>query len=226
MNREIKYIVVHSTKTNEGTTVNDLHNEWKAKNKTPRFHCIVDKMGHAHRMLGANFITSQFLIRESENSSCYHLAYLGGLSNCPTVKNLTPGVPEDTRTPLQTHVLFEKIEEIRKLYPNAKVVAADELIRASTGRSIGSPCFNVAKWFDYHNNHRDQWVEEDFRHADELARLERHGKKDMWDTITAEEREIFPCDDAALLRRGVDPLKQYDEFFRDATGLEWNASED
>lgn len=227
MNREIKYIVVHSTRTFKGTTVADLRNEWKSKNKSPRFHCIVDEMGHAHRLLGANFNTSQFLIRETENSACYHLAYLGGFADHGGI-GFTPlhGVPEDTRTPLQTHVMFEKIEELRKLYPNAKIIAADELICASIGKSIGSPCFDVAKWFDYHSDHRDEWVLQDFNHADELARLERQGKKDTWDKITADEREIFPCDDAALLHRGVDPLKQYDEFFRDATGLEWNASED
>lgn len=179
MNREIKYIVIHSTRTHKEVAVQDLRHEWNTQNKKPRFHCVIDTNGHAHRFMGANHCTAPFLIKNNEE--CYHIAYLGGLHNVPEVYRAA-GVPndgfepEDTRTPLQMHILFEKIEELRRIYPDAKVVGADELIHESTGRTIGSPAFNVSQWLKFHAAHREDWIEKDIELLDEQQREE----KELW----------------------------------------------
>jgi hypothetical protein len=137
MNRDIKIIVIHSTQTHSSLSVETIRNNWKINNQRSKFHCVIDRYGHAARILGMNLIADQNI---PQNESCFHIAYIGGL------------IPADTRTPLQTHILFEKIEEMKKLFPNAVVIGAGEF----TGEQ--NPGFDVESWLNYYRSHREDWI--------------------------------------------------------------------
>jgi|GEM_PF-2807252 len=144
MNRIVKYIVVHSTKTLPGEGLGEVRSNMRAQGNVRQFHCLVDCYGHAARVLGAN-LTAQN--GAPENESCYHLAYIGGLTD-----HRTSG---DTRTPVQTHVLYEKILELQQLCPGAQVIGADVL----TGDPSQCPGFDVSEWMNYYKDHREDWID-------------------------------------------------------------------
>lgn len=75
-----------------------------------------------------------------QNESCFHIAYIGGL------------VPNDTRTPLQSHILFEKIEELQKIFPNTVVIGAGEFTNEE------NPGFDVTSWMSFYSTHREDWI--------------------------------------------------------------------
>lgn len=137
MNRKIKYIVIHSTQTHSELSVEAIRNNWKANNQPIKFHCVIDRNGHAARILGMNYIADQSF---PQNENCFHIAYVGGL------------IPADTRTPLQSHILFEKIEEMKKLFPAAEVIGAGEF----TGEE--NPGFDVEGWMHFYSSHREDWI--------------------------------------------------------------------
>lgn len=146
MNREIKYIVIHSTQTQSGVSVESIRNSWKKNNQPAKFHCVIDRHGHAARILGMNLTAAQQL---PQNENCYHIAYIGGFLHA------------DTRTPLQTHILYEKIEEMKKLYPSAVVIGAGEF----TGEE--NPGFDVESWMNYYATHREDWIAMEVPEEDE-----------------------------------------------------------
>jgi hypothetical protein len=137
MNREIKYIVIHSTQTRKEVSIESIRNSWKTNNQPAKFHCIIDSNGHAARILGMNFTAAQNV---PQNENCFHIAVIGGYAGT------------DTRTPLQTHILFEKIEEVKKLFPTAMVIGAGEY----TGET--NPFFDVESWMNFYSTHREDWI--------------------------------------------------------------------
>ena len=137
MNREIKYIVIHSTQTPRTVSVESIRKSWRTNNEIAKFHCIIDSNGHAARILGMNLTAAQNV---PQNENCFHIAYIGG-------KN---GI--DTRNPLQSHILFEKIEEVKKLFPCAMVIGAGEF----TGEQ--NPFFDVESWMNFYSTHREDWI--------------------------------------------------------------------
>ncbi len=137
MNREIKFIVIHSTKTHSSLSVEKIRSNWKFNNQQPQYHCVIDRNGHAGRILGMNLIAEQSF---PQNESCFHIAYIGGL------------VPNDTRTPLQSHILFEKIEELQKIFPNTVVIGAGEFTNEE------NPGFDVTSWMSFYSTHREDWI--------------------------------------------------------------------
>lgn len=150
MNREIKYIVLHSTQTHSHIGVESLKRYWKRNSQRPKFHCVIDCNGHAARLLGINHVAEQDF---PQNENCFHVAYIGGLT------------APDTRTPLQTHILFEKIEEMKKMFPNAEVIGVGEF----TGEK--NPGFDVEGWMNFYASHREDWISIDLPEDEEAEEI-------------------------------------------------------
>lgn len=97
MKYNLKYIVVHSTRTMPG----EPHTEGS-------FHYIVDRSGKA--------IKEKKL---SEKDACLQVAYVGGLNK--------EGMLADTRSTAQTDKLFNQLVSLTEKYPQAKIIGAGEL---------------------------------------------------------------------------------------------------
>lgn len=97
MKHNVKYIVVHSTRTMPG----ESHTE-------NAFHYVIDKNGKA--------IKEKKL---SEKDACLQIAYTGGLNS--------EGKLADTRNDKQTETLFNQLISLSEKYPEAKIIGAGEL---------------------------------------------------------------------------------------------------
>lgn len=97
MKHNLKYIVVHSTRTMPG----EPHTEGA-------FHYIIDRSGKT--------LKEKKLL---EKDACLQVAYVGGLNN--------EGKLADTRNPVQTDKLFNQLVSLSEKYPQAKIIGAGEL---------------------------------------------------------------------------------------------------
>ena len=97
MKHNLKYIVVHSTRTMPG----EPHTEGA-------FHYIIDRSGKA--------IKEKKLL---EKDACLQVAYVGGLN---AEEKLT-----DTRNAVQTERLFNQLVSLSEKHPQAKIIGAGEL---------------------------------------------------------------------------------------------------
>lgn len=143
MLRCVKYIVVHCTGTPP-----EIEAEFIRKNKPgrPRYHGLIDRFGYFMRLMGCNCIADNPC---ADNEVCYHLAYVGGIDR--------NGRAADTRNPLQWHRLYEKIEELKNLFPDAVVVGINFVNpQVEQGEN---PCFNVPRWLDIYRHQRDKWID-------------------------------------------------------------------
>lgn len=112
---DVKHIVVHSTCTPQEMTMDELE-------QLP-YHFLVLKNG---KIIGlSNF---------DGRSPSIEIAYLGGLNH--------NGKYCDNRTREQKEAMFLLLVELVEIYPNAKVVAADEIYVYSHA----NPGFDIKNW--------------------------------------------------------------------------------
>jgi hypothetical protein len=98
MKQNVKYIVVHSTRTMPGE-----------KHTAGLFHYVIDKTGKA--------IREKIL---AEKDTCLQVAYTGGLNS--------EGKTADTRNEKQKERLFNQLVLLSEKYPEAKIIGAEELL--------------------------------------------------------------------------------------------------
>lgn len=109
--RDIKYIVVHCTASNQSTTVAMLLSEFKRKGwKNPGYHYVVTADGKIHQLLAEDKISNGV---KGYNSISINVAYVGGISD--------GGKIVDNRTPLQKIFLRKILGILKKKYPNAVI---------------------------------------------------------------------------------------------------------
>lgn len=144
MLRPVKYIVVHCTQTTPQVDAEIIRDAMKEDNRRPMYHGMVDRFGHFMRLMGCNLVADN---RCPENEAAYHIAYVGGLNY--------NGQPHDTRNPVQHHALYEKLLELKELFPGAQLVGADHF----AGDVTVNPGFDVTAWLDYYKDHREDWIE-------------------------------------------------------------------
>ena len=124
--RRIDYIVVHCTATREGQdmTVAQIRAEHKAQGWSDiGYHYVVDLKGRIYAGRDVDIAGSHV---KGYNANSIGVVYVGGLEN-------KPGVPDvqlkakDTRTEEQKISLLSLLMDLRKLYPNAKILGHRDL---------------------------------------------------------------------------------------------------
>jgi N-acetylmuramoyl-L-alanine amidase len=143
MLRHIKFIVVHCTQTSTEVEPEFIRDQMKLDGHRPMFHTMIDRFGQCMRLMGCNLIAD---IVCPENENCYHIAYVGGIRR---------GRSADTRSPIQHHSLYTKLKELKKLFPQAKIVGSDFF----DGDQSKSPGFDFDSWWAFHKANSQHWVD-------------------------------------------------------------------
>lgn len=125
--RDIKYIIVHTTATNQNAKVQSIINYWKnnLKWKNPGYHIILTKEGFTV-VADFNLICNG---ASGYNSNGVHISYIGGLDS--------NNKPLDNRTESQKELIRVFIEELLLRFPNAKILGHNEISKKAC------PCFEV-----------------------------------------------------------------------------------
>jgi len=108
--RPLKYIVIHATETSSEIEGETFARICKSFGRPP-FHSLISQLGFYYRMLGCNIPADNMM---EDNESCYHIAYIGGLNK--------RGKAQYTMNEMQSHRLWVKVMEIKKLFPAAEIV--------------------------------------------------------------------------------------------------------
>lgn len=115
-NRVIKEIIVHCTATPEGKdyTVEDVRrwhvsppNNWSDIG----YHYLVYRDGSVHKGRDVNVSGAHCT---GHNTYSIGVCYVGGVSSLS-------GTPKDTRTEEQKRAIVELLQDLRRLYPSAKI---------------------------------------------------------------------------------------------------------
>lgn len=134
--RKIKYIIVHCTGTPEGrhVTVDDIrrwHTEPKPKGNgwsDIGYHVVVYIDGSVHNGRNVDLIGAHC---EGYNANSIGVVYVGGCD-----KKMKP---KDTRTGEQKKSLEKLLKDLRRMYPNAKIVGHCDLDK----KGKKCPCFDA-----------------------------------------------------------------------------------
>lgn len=119
--RKINWIVVHCTASPEGQvkTVEDIRRGHKKQGWSDiGYHYVVTLDGQSH--LGRDVDVAGAHV-SGHNSDSIGVVYVGGLENDPK-KTYQQLKPKDTRTDKQKMELLSLLMDLRKLYPQAKIV--------------------------------------------------------------------------------------------------------
>ena len=136
--RRIDYIVVHCTATPEGQskTVEQIRAEHKKQGWSDiGYHYVVDLQGNVR--LGRDVDISGSHV-SGYNSYSIGVVYVGGLENDPR-KPYSQLKAKDTRTNAQKAALMSLLIDLRRLYPNAKIVGHRDFSKDKNGNGIIDP---------------------------------------------------------------------------------------
>lgn len=137
--REIDLIVVHCTASREGhdVSVEQIRREHRSQGWSDiGYHYVVTLDGEAHIGRDVDIAGSHVA---GHNARSVGIAYVGGLENRPGV-NYSQLKAKDTRTQAQKAELFALLMDLRRLYPNARIVGHRDLSPDKNGDGIISPC--------------------------------------------------------------------------------------
>ena len=129
--KDVLYIVVHCTATrlSQRVTIDDIDRWHKARGFAQcGYHWYIDregtiKEGRPEKLAGAHV--------RHYNQHAIGVCYEGGLDE--------KGRPKDTRTPEQKAALWFLLEDLKKDYPNAKIVGHRDFPNVAKQ----CPCFDV-----------------------------------------------------------------------------------
>lgn len=136
--RRIDYIVVHCTATPEGQdkTVEQIRAEHRKQGWSDiGYHYVVDLQGSVH--LGRDVDISGSHV-SGYNSYSIGVVYVGGLERDPR-KTYSQLKAKDTRTNAQKAALMSLLIDLRKLYPEAKILGHRDFPKVSKA----CPSFNA-----------------------------------------------------------------------------------
>ena len=129
--KDVLYIVIHCTATilSQRVTIDDIDRWHKARGFAQcGYHWFIDregtiKEGRSEKLAGAHV--------RHYNQHSIGICYEGGLDE--------KGRPKDTRTPEQKAALWFLLEDLKKDYPNAKIVGHRDFPNVAKQ----CPCFDV-----------------------------------------------------------------------------------
>ena len=129
--RNITRIFVHCTASYQSTTTEaTLINEFKRKGwKNPGYHYVVKPDGSVFNMLDESEIANGV---QGYNSSSIHVSYIGGID-----KTHPKGI--DNTTDAQKATLVKLLTELKRKYPNAKIMGHRDISPDKNHNGIVDP---------------------------------------------------------------------------------------
>ena len=128
---DVKWLVVHcsGSRCNHPFTVEGLIATGRERFGQPSYHYYVRRNGTVVPILPESV---RGVHASGFNSCSIAVCYEGGLDE--------NGTPDDTRTELQRHALYELLKQLRHDYPQARIVGHCEL----PGTTKPCPCYNCS----------------------------------------------------------------------------------
>ena len=129
--RKINNIVIHCTATGQNTKIESIQRYWRENLgwKNPGYHYVVNKFGSIIQLAGEELVTNGV---GGHNQNSIHISYIGGIDE--------NGQPKDTRTDAQRRAIHAKVEDLKRRYPEARVLGH----RDFPGVAKACPSFDVA----------------------------------------------------------------------------------
>lgn len=133
--REIKYLVVHCTATNQDTKIQSLIDYWRKVLgwKNNGYHFIIDKNGNTSKITPIDKIANGV---KGYNQYCIHISYIGGIDS--------KGKAVDNRTIAQKESLLYYLRDLKRKFPKAKILGHREF----AGVKKECPCFNASEEYE------------------------------------------------------------------------------
>ena len=128
----VRFIVIHcsATQSDRDYTVEQLHRDHKVRGfRTIGYHFYITRDGYLHRCRPVNQIGAH---AAGWNDRSIGICYEGGLDEA--------GTPSDTRTYAQKCSLLDLLRQLRRDYPEAKIVGHCQL---SPYIRKACPCFDA-----------------------------------------------------------------------------------
>lgn len=141
MKRKINRLVVHCTASSQKASIEDIKQEFKNKGwKYPGYHYLIDVTGKTAQLLDEGLIANGV---KGYNSNSIHVAYIGGIDG--------KGKGVDNRTKEQKSSLIKVLAELKRKYPEAKIMGHRDLSPDKNHNGIiesfeyikECPCFNA-----------------------------------------------------------------------------------
>lgn len=144
---KIERIFVHCTASHQTATVDDIKREFKNKGwKNPGYHYLVDASGVTHQLLSEDEVSNGVY---GYNQTSINVAYIGGIDSS--------GKGVDNRTEKQKESLRNILSELKKKYPNAKIMGHRDISTDKNGNGIVDPWERIKECpcFDAINEYKD-----------------------------------------------------------------------
>lgn len=127
--RKLERIFVHCTAGSQKQTIEDLKAEFKRKGwRSPGYHIVIMPSGRVERLLPDEQISNGV---QGYNSTAINVAYVGGID--------ANGKGVDNRTPEQKKSLISVLSELKKKYPDAKIMGHRDISPDKNGNGIVDP---------------------------------------------------------------------------------------
>jgi N-acetylmuramoyl-L-alanine amidase len=131
MNRTILNIVLHCTGANPKQTTKSILDYWKSIGwKNVGYHYLISENGTVEQLADESKVTNGVA---GHNSNSIHICYKGGVDSL--------GKPKDTRTDAQKQATINLLKDLKKRYPNAKILGHRDF-----GAKKACPSFEVKDW--------------------------------------------------------------------------------
>lgn len=130
--REIKYIVLHCTATNQKATIQGIQNYWKSLGwKNPGYHYIISPNGLVTSLQPISMPSNGVA---GYNAHSIHISYIGGID--------ASGNPLDNRTNEQRLEMLRLVTELKQQFPNAEIKGHRDFPNVQKA----CPSFEVKGW--------------------------------------------------------------------------------
>ena len=139
--RNIKYIFVHCTASQQTATVQQILKEFTQRGwRIPGYHYIVDPKGMLTQLVAEDRISNGV---KGYNAESINVAYIGGIDSKKKAI--------DNRTPEQKKTLLNILTRLKKKYPNAIIMGHRDISPDKNHNGIVDPwerikecpCFNA-----------------------------------------------------------------------------------
>lgn len=145
MSREIKWLVVHCSASQQTATVESIQRYWKEKLgwKNPGYHILISADGTKNKLqpeqLPSNGVGGGY------NTNSLHVCYIGGINE------LGKGI--DNRTDAQKKAIIEVLTAWKKQHPNAEILGHRDFWYKYKyqGARKACPCYDAIE--EYKNIH-------------------------------------------------------------------------
>jgi len=132
MKRQIKYIAIHCTATQQTATVASIQRYWKDQLgwKSPGYHLLIEPNGTINRLLDFNEVANGV---KGFNQMTVHISYIGGITKA--------GKPVDNRTDKQKKAIIDCINSIIDWSDNKSLTIQGH--RDFPNQNKACPCFDA-----------------------------------------------------------------------------------